>query len=70
MHRLALILLAVFLGAFGLCVVNLMMKEGLTLSDSVTVMVCSYTRVIRALLSGRLNVHSGLMTNQCMSDKI
>jgi len=70
MHRIALILLAVFVSTMALSVSNLMMKEGLTVADSVKVVLCSYSRVIGALLSGRLNVHSGLMTTQCMSDML
>jgi hypothetical protein len=70
MHRLLLILLGVFVGAFLLCVSRLMMKEGLTLSDAFTVVVCAYSRIFTALLSGRFNVHYGLTVTQCRSDKI
>jgi|UniRef100_A0A6C0JLF2 hypothetical protein len=70
MHRLALILLAVFLGAFLLSVSRLIVKEGLTLPDALKVVVCSYTRIIKGVLGGRLNIHSGLTTVQCMSDKL
>lgn len=68
MHRLVLILLGVFVASFLLSIVNLMMKEGLILSDAFSVAVCSFSRIIQALLSGRFNVHSKLATTQCMSD--
>lgn len=70
MYRLSLILLLVFAGAFLLCVANLVIKEGLTIPDAIKVVVCSYTRIFQALLSGRWNVHCGLTTTQCMSDKL
>jgi hypothetical protein len=70
MYRLALILLGVFAGAFVLCVTRLIMKEGLTLPDAFTVVVCAYTRIFKAFLSGRFNVHAGLAATQCMSDKL
>jgi len=70
MYRLALILLGVLAGAFMLCVLRLIMKEGLTLPDAFTVMVCAYTRIFKAFLSGRFNVHAGLAATQCMSDKL
>jgi hypothetical protein len=68
MHRLPLILLGVLLGSFLLCVINLMTKEGLSAGDAAQVVACSYGRVGSALMSGRFNVHAGLMTTQCMSD--
>ncbi len=70
MHRLALILLAVFLGAFLLSVSHLIVKEGLTLPDALKVVVCAYSRIFTALLSGRFNVHYGLTVTQCRSDKL
>jgi len=70
MHRLAFILLGVLAGAFLLCVTRLMMKEGLTLSDAFKVVLCSYSRIFWAFLSGRWNVHCGLTTTQCMSDTL
>jgi len=68
MHRIALILLGVLVGAYLLSVVSLMTKEGLSVGDAGKVVACSYSRVVSALLGGRFNVHSGLMTTQCMSD--
>lgn len=68
MHRIPLILLGVLAGAYLLCVVNLMTKEGLSMGDAGKVVACSYSRVGSALLSGRFNVHVGLVTTQCMSD--
>jgi hypothetical protein len=65
-----LILLGVFLTAFLLSVSTLMIKEGLIFGDAVKVIACSYSRVGSALLQGRWNVSSSLMTVQCMSDKI
>lgn len=62
------ILLGVLVGSFLLCVVNLMTKEGLSAGDAAQVVACSYGRVSSALLSGRFNVHYGLMTTQCRSD--
>lgn len=70
MHRLVLILLGVLAGAFLLCVVRLIMKEGLTFPDAFTVVMCAYTRIFKAFLSGRWNVHAGLAATQCMSDKL
>jgi len=49
---------------------RLIVKEGLTLPDALKVVVCSYTRIIKGVLGGRLNIHSGLTTVQCMSDKL
>jgi hypothetical protein len=68
MHRLPLILLGVLVGAYLLCVVNLITKEGLSAGDAAKVVACSFGRVGSALLIGRFNVHAGLMTTQCMSD--
>ncbi len=70
MHRLLLIVLAVFVGCFILSVFTLMMKEGLSMGDATTVVMCSYSRVLRGYLSGRWNVSSTLTTVQCMSDKL
>lgn len=70
MHRLLLILGLVLLGSFMLCVWNLMMKEGLSMSDAITVVLCSYSRVLKAYMSGRWNVSCSLTTVQCMSDKL
>jgi len=68
MYRILLILLAVFMAAYALSVFRFTLKEGVR-PDSVSVVWCAYTRVIKALLSGRMNVSYDLALTQCNSDK-
>jgi hypothetical protein len=70
MHQLLYLLVVVMITLFALTVLDLIVRYSFSFSDSMKVASCSYSRVFGAFLQGRFNVHSGLMTTQCISDML
>ena len=70
MYKFLSIILYVLLACFCYSVFVLMYKEGLTLSDSVLVVMCAYSRLTQAYMGGRWNANLDLLTTQCRSDTI